>query len=77
MVEFEYLRLGGLGSSGVDDLLFEAGQFRIASHPATNEYGVDPIGSQPLAKFGQPTVRRRMQDVVPESRRLHLLTNAG
>lgn len=37
MVELQYLRLGSLISSGIDDLLFEGSQFWIANHTATND----------------------------------------
>lgn len=77
MIEFEYLCLRGHIPSGIDDLLFETPQFRIARHPATDKYAIDALGSQSFAEFGQPGIRRRMQDLVPEPSHLHLLTDTS
>ncbi len=41
MVKFQHLRLWSLIPHGVDDLLFEWREFRVANHAAANDLRVD------------------------------------
>lgn len=57
MVELQHLRLWSLFPSGIDDLLFERRQFRVANNATANHNSVDPLCPQSLPELGQSYVR--------------------